>query len=335
MSIITTDKLGRQSHVGVHLPGAYGTVFGSPAPNFTALVWGSKGSGKSTFALGFADVWARHVAPVLYVSAEEAHGPAFAARIRRLDAGSPNLHVSTYDADDGLGGILRDLRATGAGLVVIDSISWIDPQSTAFGDFARMLQEAGVALVYIAHALKGGTDYLGPSRVGHAVDAVVKIEGGEATAEKNRYAEAPGGTAPVPFKRERSNPAGCSCRQCSGCGGAVRSNPPHSGACAYAKATTCRCTCGGRLHSSTITRVKGAAKTAGKQSPQGRAVMASLTKSGKKKVVARAATTRTSSAKGAVKAPKPASKRTAPKRVTKPSGVARQLAAIKRDISNL
>lgn len=347
--IISAPDLGRQKHDGLSLPGAYGELLGAVPPNFNALVWGPKGKGKTTLVLGLCAEWARRVGPVLYVGAEEGHGAAFSKLIRRLGAGVPGLHIATYDPGAGLSGIVADLRQTGAGLVAIDSISWIDPHSAAFGEFAVMLREAGVALVYIAHAQKGGKDYLGPSRVGHAVDTVVKVDGGQATTEKNRHA--PEATINVPFTAARANPApGCGCQSCTSCGGTVRANPPHSGACAYAKRDVCECRCGGRLHGSTITRVKGAAKTAGKQTAQGRAVMASLTKSGKKKVKpgagrsgagpkGRTATGTASATKRATTkaAPRKAApkKRAASRPAPKKSGVAAQLAALRKQIGNL
>jgi len=282
---LSAADLAKQKIIGTRLGGPF-DFLGKLAFNFSMLVWGSAGSGKSTWSLAFAAEWARRVCPVLYVSAEEAHGSTFAERLTRLGATVDGLHILAPDSEKGLAQIVSEIERTGAQLVVFDSISWIDPNSRQFGELARALQENGIALIYIAHARKGGRNYLGPSRIGHAVDTVVQVADGVAVAKKNRFA--PLGEAPVPFtKKDAIAYPDCDCVSCGDCGGAVRSNPAHSGSCAYATGGQCECSCGGKYHGSQITEVAGNKGTNGagrkKQTKQGKAVMASLTERGTKK----------------------------------------------------
>ncbi|MEM6327153.1 MAG: AAA family ATPase [Bacteroidota bacterium] len=270
-ALLPASQLADQPLDGLDLPGPYGALLGRGRvhPNMTALVWSEEGVGKSTLVLGLADTWARHVGPAIYVSAEEGHSPTMVEKTQRLGADAPGLYIATYDPEVGLSGIIEHVRETGASLVVIDSISWIDPASSAFGDMATMFRDAGIALVYIAHSLKNGTKYIGPSRLGHAVDAVVKVNrDGTAQTVKNRMA--PLAEIDVPFSADDR--------------GEARENPQSP----RHRAMMARLTESGEK---TWKPKKGSGKPSAKkpakrakkgQSPQKKAIMASLTESGKK-----------------------------------------------------
>jgi hypothetical protein len=353
--LVTARALAAADFAGIKLPGVYGDLLGKQPFNTTVFVWGPEFVGKTTLVIGACAEWARHVGPVLYVSAEEGHSPAIGEKLERLNAaGLDNLVFATYEPSVGFNGILDDLRSTGAGLLVIDSVSWIDPQSVGFAEFAMLLKEAGVAIIFIGHATKGG-NYAGARRLPHAVDAVVEVmPGGRARTRKNRFGQgATGEEVEIPMTAARANPfPSCSCQSCTSCGGVVRSNPTHSGRCAHAKGGECECRCGGRMHGSGVTKTRGGLGTSGRQTKQGRAVMASLTESGTKKV-GRSTSRSTSPAARKPAAKKPAPKTTAAKRPTAPKrtpkqapkagrkaapkkgSVAASLAAIQNRIANL
>ncbi len=330
---ISAAALSRATFPGIFLPDVWGELLGEPAPDAQILVWGEPGSGKSTWALGLTSVWARHVGPALYVAAEEGVSKSLADRARRLGATSPRLSFAVYDPAVGLDGTMEDVRRSGASMVVLDSLTWVDPYSHAFGEFAQALRDAGVFLVFVAHAVKGGKRSRGRADVAHAVDAVVHVAGGTASTTKNRFA--PLTSTEVPFEANRANPSpSCDCQACTDCGGVRRSNPSHNGACAYAKKHVCECSCGGRLHGSAITRVQGDRGTRGRQTPQGRAVMAGLTESGRKKVKGRP-----TAPKGKAKPKRSGSAPSAPKRPAPKKasggGVMAQIVALKKQIGSL
>ncbi len=278
--LVSAPQLARRRFAGVDLPGVYGRLLGDPPPNVYVLVKGPAGSGKSTFTLGLADAWAGTVGPSLYVAAEEGISKSLRDRAVRTGADSPGLHFSTFEGFDG---VLADAKSIRAGLVVLDSISSADPHSRHFAAFAKDAAAAGFALVLVAHETKAGK-HRGSSSLAYDPAVVVRVAHGVAATEKNRHA--PLTAVDVDFGTERTNPSpACDCQPCGACGGVLRSNPPHSGACAHATGTTCACSCGGRMHRSGLTKTVGRVKTAGKQSAAGKAAMAGMTAGGTKRVV--------------------------------------------------
>ena len=278
--IVSGPQLAKRRFAGVDLPGIYGDLLGEPPPDVYGLVHGPAGSGKSTFTLGLADAWAGAVAPALYVAAEEGISKSLRDRAVRIGANSPRLHFTTFE---GFAAVLADARAVQAGLVVLDSISSADPHSRGFADFAKAAKSAGFALVLVAHETKAGK-HRGSSSLAYDPAVIVAVRGGVAETMKNRHAPLTAVDVDFGAADRRANPA-CDCAACPSCGGVVRSNPPHSGACAHASGDACSCSCNGRLHRSGITHTVGKVKTAGKQSGSGRAAMAAMTGGGSKKVV--------------------------------------------------
>lgn len=286
--LVSGSQIARMRFAGVDLTGVYGDLLGDPPPDVYVLVKGPAGSGKSTFTLGLADTWADEVAPALYVAAEEGISKSLRDRAVRIGANSPKLHFSTFEGFDA---VLADARTVKAGLVVLDSITSADPHSRHFAAFAKAVHAAGLALVLVAHETKKGT-HRGSSSLAYDPAIVVRVRGGVAETEKNRHAPLTAVDVYFGAADRRANPAptgtaagACDCAACGTCGGVVRSNPPHSGACAHATGDACSCSCNGRLHRSGITTTVGRVKTHGKQSSAGRAAMAGMTAGGTKKVV--------------------------------------------------
>lgn len=178
----------------IDLAKPFSDLVGRPEPHATYLVWGPKGGGKSTFAMGFARVLAPIAkadgGAVLYVSAEEGPYYTIQSRSERLGALDANLLVSDFRTVDELKKAIERHRVR---FVFIDSASVIDPASMEMVEFARWCHHRGIGLVIIAHAQKGGKEYKGNSMLGHEVYVEIHCfeEEGEHYAEtiKNRYAE--------------------------------------------------------------------------------------------------------------------------------------------------
>jgi predicted ATP-dependent serine protease len=141
---------------------------------------GPPGGGKSTAATCMAITAARRI-PVLYVAAEEGHGQALIARLHRAgldDIAAQRLRVSDArtmaELDD-------DLRAYDARLVVIDSISEIGAPAEQM--VSALLGRSWIAVSHI----NGRGQSFGGQTMSHAVDVVIRVEGGVAAPSKNRF----------------------------------------------------------------------------------------------------------------------------------------------------
>lgn len=192
----TTAEMAEQKRPRFELAHPY-DLLGRLVACFYLVVYGIAGAGKSTWVLGLARALA-DLAPVLYISAEEEHGPTFADRVRRMGAAHDRLHVRPWVS---IADVLEQVKQLGAQFVILDSATVVDSTSRQVHELWQALQQRGVALVVVGHVttegrLKGGT-YLQ-----HDCHIVVRVENGPeggavARTEKNRYAGL--ADAPVAF----------------------------------------------------------------------------------------------------------------------------------------
>lgn len=240
MEIVDTSTLADKEWNGLLLPAPYSEVLGSPDPNATILVWGPKGSGKSTFAMGLASTFLPYAkarnGTVLYVSAEEGAGRTTGERAERLGVADEALLASDFRTYDDL---FRAIEQHNARAVVLDSATVISSaQSKDAAHLMEALRQAGVAAIIVSHALKGANGYKGNSAIGHACYAEIKCytevdeDTGNvrhlATAEKNRYGPTVGNVVQIPMESDQILPLtdeaiGHSIRENFATGG--RSNP--------------------------------------------------------------------------------------------------------------
>lgn len=111
--IATGDQITAMDYVLMHL-GPYKKYFGKPSQNFTAMIHGEPGSGKTVFLLKFANWFSHNIGSVLYISAEEFGSPTLAEKLKKIKLlNENNLHfarsldaISNYNYD----------------LIVIDSV---------------------------------------------------------------------------------------------------------------------------------------------------------------------------------------------------------------------
>jgi DNA repair protein RadA/Sms len=148
------------------------------------LIGGDPGVGKSTLLSQVAGSVALHAGEVLYVSGEESVAQV-GLRARRMGLESPNLLIlSETDTD----AIIGTARATGATLVVIDSIqsvmasdvealpgsvTQLRESALRFLDYAK---SSGTPVFLVGHVTKEGA-IAGPKVLEHMVDTVLYLEG--------------------------------------------------------------------------------------------------------------------------------------------------------------
>jgi len=97
-------------------------------------IYGNEGSGKTTLALHIGAEAMKKGLPVLYIDAENALDPAYAATIG-LDTESGNFILSQPDDAESALGLVEDFATiVGEGLVVVDSVAALVPRQELQGD---------------------------------------------------------------------------------------------------------------------------------------------------------------------------------------------------------
>jgi predicted ATP-dependent serine protease len=185
------------------LPETLGSFFGNLCFPFKMLVWGMPGQGKSTFCLQLANALSK-TSKLIYVSAEEdPNGITFMSRVKRtVDSASlPEISVLNRlpkkSEWQGLLAFDAQSQSSPFGHILYDSLSVIDIKPNYPKQLAKELAlsffDTKINHVFISHAQKDGKSYLGPASWAHDVDIVVRVDGGEAFIEKNRFASVDAG----------------------------------------------------------------------------------------------------------------------------------------------
>jgi len=155
--------------------------------------------------------------PVLFNSAEEMLGVTLAQKLDRLGIDSDDLVLGEYQDIDEMK-YAADFE--GVDFLVVDSISEMDPGAGQVEALRSYCKDKSIGLWLIAHELKAGGEYKGPSNLGHGTDVVARVtEDGEFVASKNRYAQT-GESTSVPFSADDLGAAAS-----SGDGVDTRENP--------------------------------------------------------------------------------------------------------------
>ncbi len=157
---------------------------GGIVPGSMALIGGEPGIGKSTLLLQTAARLRAAGRHVLYASGEESPEQIRLRADRLVEDAGPVLVLG----ETRLEAILDATRATGAELLVLDSIQTVytDALESAPGSVGqvrecaahlmRFAKESGTAVFVVGHVTKGGT-IAGPKTLEHIVDTVLYFEG--------------------------------------------------------------------------------------------------------------------------------------------------------------
>lgn len=193
MEIVGAQDLSEKEFEGLAIARPYLDLLGFIAPDFQAFIWGAKGSGKSTFALGLAvsllDFAKMKGGRVLYVSSEEGPGRTLSNRAGRLSAHHDNdLLMSDFSSVEAL---REAVLENDVEFVVVDSITVVSPRTNEARDLFEWLKRRGVGVALVAHAKKGGEEHKGNSSLAHNCDVVVRCfrEWNEAGQALGHYAE--------------------------------------------------------------------------------------------------------------------------------------------------
>ena len=178
-SINTTD-LNKVIFETFDLPGQFKTFIGKASSPFHMMIYGEKGSGKSSLAIQLAKALAIGLnMKVKYIAKEEGLNYTIQEKMQRLNAIHPNIEINPGNLP------LNELDFSTTNVVFIDSVNEMNLQPTDI----KALQERypNLSIVAIFKARKDGR-YLGETDWQHLFQVVVNVEQGIAnTNEKNRF----------------------------------------------------------------------------------------------------------------------------------------------------
>ena len=162
------------------LPDPVGQVLGRlpDKGGYLVVISGPPGSGKTSFALTWANAWSLSDR-VVYVALEESSDAAIAIHLRRLEVASPNLSIGSTASIAGL-----QEEAKGAVALFIDSASAACMTGRNLQDLARDLD---IPIIANLHVTKDGKP-AGPNDLMHVCDVHLRLSGvGKFELRKSRY----------------------------------------------------------------------------------------------------------------------------------------------------
>lgn len=170
---VNLQEFNRKKFDLLGFTGKWLRLIGNPEKRFKAAFWGVGGSGKSTLVIQFTGYLAvKFNLRVLFVCNEEKGSFTLQEKFIRLGVNSKNIDiVSNLPAD-----------VSAYDVIVIDSVT----TTGVIPADIESIYAAGKIVLYILQVTKGGA-YKGVSDFQHIADVFVKIDNGEAIAEKSRF----------------------------------------------------------------------------------------------------------------------------------------------------
>lgn len=171
---MTSHELENLSYQTYPFKGKWAELIGSPQTNFTLMVWGSPGAGKSTLMMQFSRYLAENHGNVLYVSSEEFPSYTLKTKLNLVGGAAHGWEFSKT---------LNSLRADHK-FLVIDSTNHY--RFTTADLKALMVRRPDLSILLVVQITKGG-NFKGDQSLEHEVDTVVKVTHEGATTIKNRF----------------------------------------------------------------------------------------------------------------------------------------------------
>lgn len=157
-------------------------IFGTVSDNFTVLIYGGEGSGKSTFCIRFANHIAKNNSLYYFATEEGEESDTIIKRVQDNGINNPNI---TFFEDHEINLIVDRVITNKPKHVIIDSISEIKYKPEHLLILKKNI--SGIFIV-ISHANKKN-DYAGARTLGHFFDIKLQANKGLVTSRKNRFGQ--------------------------------------------------------------------------------------------------------------------------------------------------
>ena len=159
----------------------YDKIFGNPDKDFTMMIHGSPGSGKTTFLLKFAYYLSKYFGKTLYVSSEEFGSTTLVNKLKEMVADKNDKEFKLPETLFFSKGMV-DL--TDYKFAILDSVNDMDINVQDFKELKKIYQNT--AFILVMQNTKSD-DYRGGKDFEHEVDIACEIDNGIITTFKNRF----------------------------------------------------------------------------------------------------------------------------------------------------
>lgn len=177
---ISSNELANMEFQTLKLEEPYSSFLGEPSERFTAMIYGTPGAGKSSFALKLCHSLANNLGRVLVLSTEEGISKTTQDKIKRYNLESENLKFAFETSN------IKNINLVGYRFILIDSVNDAGLSPEDLKEIRNKYPKTCFILIFQSTKLgefKGNQTYL------HDVDIQIKVDNGKATTEKNRYLE--------------------------------------------------------------------------------------------------------------------------------------------------
>ena len=178
--ILSAANMSQLNTMLLNFNGLWLQLLGQPQTNFKMLVQGESGSGKSHFAIQFAQ-YLTAFGRVLYISGEEGFAATFQDKIRTIGA---HRHPNFYTGDFRTGTELLVEAPNLYHFIVIDSINDMNISYEQYLQIIERFSQSGIIALF--QNTKTGR-FRGSNEFIHKSDIALKLEKGVACTTKNRY----------------------------------------------------------------------------------------------------------------------------------------------------
>jgi hypothetical protein len=173
--IMTAEEIANQHYEMLSFSGKWKELFGQPEANFTLMLHGEPGSGKTTFMMLLVK-YLSSFGDVLFVSSEEFGSETLQAKIKKYLAPIPgNIHFAANVPETGLGMYH---------FVVMDSINDLGLDLEGFKKLKG--ENPQTAFVFLVQHTKSG-QFRGSKEWEHEAQIVAEVTAGTIKVTKNRY----------------------------------------------------------------------------------------------------------------------------------------------------
>ena len=159
--------------------GEWEKLIGKPEQNFSMMVYGQAGHGKSHLAARLSEYLANNFGTVLYNSSEEGAGISLQNKLKGLD--SNNLRISSFKNFES---IKKFLKNSTSKFVVLDSVNHMSLTPEQVEDLKKMDRTRGFITI---HQVTKNGDFKGDNKFLHNCDVQIIVTNRVPLVEKNRY----------------------------------------------------------------------------------------------------------------------------------------------------
>jgi len=176
-NVISLSQMKEKNFDIYYFSEEYSNLIGNPEKNFSAIIYGESGHGKSTWSIDFSNYLAMNFGKLLYNSSEEGFSYSLQNKLSKYD--NENIHISQFKKYKDL---KIEIKANKYSFIVIDSLNDMELTEEQFTELINM----GIAIIFILQATKGG-NFKGSNKFAHDTDIRIKLENYKPVLEKSRF----------------------------------------------------------------------------------------------------------------------------------------------------